>query len=230
MKDGIIGVELHFNLVSDNHPTFFQYYGDGWKHAHKKEGMAYTYEMSIEDFFIYHIVHLAKHYKVAGTGIRSILDIYVLLEKYWDYYDWAYIQQEFTKMNLHIFAKNMIQLSQMWFGDLECTPILYEIESYMLSGGVYGRFDRKIDANLIQNGKVAQKNMIRLKRYFFAAFPPYKTMRGLYPCLKKYPVILPVYWIKRGIQKIFFGKKDIKRVFGTYRDLNIDNAKKWRSI
>lgn len=226
MKEKIIGVELHCNLVSDSHPAFYAYYGDGWRCARKKAGTQYTYEMSKEDFFIYHIVHLAKHYKVAGTGIRSVLDIYILLRKYRQAYDWAYIWQEFSKMELEAFAKHIVQLAEMWFDGRESQPVLNEIEEYLLSGGVYGLFDRKKDSNLIQNGKVACKNLIRMKRYFLAVFPTYRTMRGLYPILRKYPVLLPVYWIKRVFKKVFCGKDDIKRVFQTYQSMNVDNAQK----
>lgn len=226
MKDGIIGVELHFNLVSENHPGFARYYGDGWSKAKKIDGLAYSYAMAPEDFLIYHLVHLAKHYKVAGTGIRSVLDMYILMREYKDSYDWAYIRKELDTLGLDVFAGNMIQLMEVWFNGRACTPLLAEIEGYMLSGGVYGRADRKQDASLIRDGAVGRKQTLRLKRYFLAVFPTYKTMRGLYPILRRYPVLLPVYWVRRGIQKFFSGKGDIQRVFKTYRDINVDNAKK----
>lgn len=53
---------------------------------------------SPEDFYVYFIAHEYKHFSMSGTGLRSVLDTYVLLmDGKADKLDWGYIHGELKK-------------------------------------------------------------------------------------------------------------------------------------
>jgi hypothetical protein len=53
-----------------------------------------------EDFYIYQMGHLYKHYSKGGSGIRSVLDTYIYLKRYEDILDRGYLDKEFEKMGI----------------------------------------------------------------------------------------------------------------------------------
>lgn len=48
----------------------------------------YRYQMDLNDFYLFMIVHFAKHFYKGGGGIRSVMDVYVFLSKYKQELDW----------------------------------------------------------------------------------------------------------------------------------------------
>ena len=76
MKEPFVSVEMHRNLLTDL-PTVDRYYQDIWDRLLSEDGV--EYRMSDEDFYIYQTVHTMKHFRSAGTGIRSVLDTYIYL-------------------------------------------------------------------------------------------------------------------------------------------------------
>ena len=81
-KPPYVTVELHHELVDKSQPLYNEYYKDVWTKAQRVPGREYEYQLSWTDFYIFMIVHFAKHYYGGGSGIRSIMDIYVFLEKH----------------------------------------------------------------------------------------------------------------------------------------------------
>ena len=78
MKPPFVSIEMHHNLLTDL-PTVDRYYADIWERLASEDGI--SYRMSDEDFYIYQTVHTMKHFRQAGTGIRSVLDAFVYMHK-----------------------------------------------------------------------------------------------------------------------------------------------------
>lgn len=49
------------------------------------------------------LVHLAKHIKLGGSGIRSIIDIKIFLDKKKEELNWDYVKEELKKLHLSQF-------------------------------------------------------------------------------------------------------------------------------
>ena len=73
-----------------------EYFSD-MSRAVLREGYQFTYDFNIEDFYIYMIAHIAKHFYAMGCGIRNLLDIYIYLNKYGEQLDREYISSELKK-------------------------------------------------------------------------------------------------------------------------------------
>lgn len=111
-----VAVELHKSIVPNYNSELYSYYGDGWKFAKKKPGYDNIYEMSKEDFYIYTVVHSAKHYIGSGIGMRHVVDMWVLKNAYMPDMDKAYLDDELEKLQLTKFNKMMCDLADVWFG------------------------------------------------------------------------------------------------------------------
>ena len=58
------------------------YYDNIWERLELEPGMSYIYRLKWEDFYIFMIAHLAKHFQSGGSGIRSVIDVQQLTEFY----------------------------------------------------------------------------------------------------------------------------------------------------
>lgn len=195
-----VDIEVHFDMVSPNYPDWHAYYGNIWEKAVEGEGGAYA--LSDEDYFIYHIVHLTKHYKGTGIGPRVFLDVFLYLSKKRDALDFTYLEAELQKLGLWEFTKNVIALSEMWFGEGERTPLLSDMESYVLESNLYGS-----DSHAAAHSEVQKIRGGKVKAFFRTVFPTMHTMSILYPALRRNKYLLWYYYIKRLIDRFFHGRR-----------------------
>lgn len=137
-------IELHTQLVPTDGP-YFAYYEHIWDRIHPDKTKP-DIEFSLEEQYIYLIVHMAKHYFHAGTGIRSILDIAVFEHAYGDSLNREYIENAFAQMELTEFARDAALLAAFWFSD--CSDITLSKEqrrmhNAILTASTYGTTSRK---------------------------------------------------------------------------------------
>ena len=199
-KDKVL-FEAHHSLFTSGGEDFYQLFADPFEHT--IEISPYCHNFDKNWFFIYLFCHLAKHYSSAGTGIRSIMDIWVYINKYGDQLDFDLIFSELKKAGVDELCKDIISLSKVWFDGEEMTDKFQEMTNYILDCGVYGTKLHRAYNNA--------KKMGKFKFFFFRVTPPLKVMRNEYPVLKKAPVLLPFFWIYRGIGVVLFKRKNIKK-------------------
>lgn len=215
-----VHIELHFILI------FHDKAGDDftehvWESSVSEEGYLYKKKMPDDLFFTYHIAHMAQHIlEGGGCGIKPFIDIVILQEKMSINVDQA--QEALKRCGLVTFAQKSVELSQCWFGGEGVDETLQEFEQYVLNGGVYGTVDNKISVGASrQKGKLGYI----LKRLFV----PYRTLRLLYPSLKKCPILFPLYQVRRWFRLL---KKNGVKVSGAVRELKfvseMDSTKKER--
>ena len=76
---GGVHIELHRALAEERYRDGSVCFADALDRAEKAQG--YRYRQSDEDFYVYMIFHLAKHFVLGGSGVRSVLDIYIYRKK-----------------------------------------------------------------------------------------------------------------------------------------------------
>ena len=205
-----ISVELHRSFVSEKYQkVIFDYYKNIWNMAVLTDGKKYTYELSKEDFYVYMIVHIAKHYMSGGVGIISIIDVYVFMHRYRDMLNFEYINTEFNKLGLYEFAKNILMLTDEWFENKEKSEIGLKMAQYIFYGVTYGSKVFNDAAYALKNNE-KNAHISSLKKIIYAVFLPYENMCILYPKLKQRRVLLPIYWIIRGFNRLLHNKNDVK--------------------
>ncbi|MEG0377697.1 MAG: nucleotidyltransferase family protein [Eubacterium sp.] len=130
-----MNVEVHRNILPEKHDLNGCF--EGIFERTKKSGVYhYIKEMTPEDFYIYSLAHLKKHYAQGGTGIRSIMDLWVFKTDFRKKADWNVIEKELKKVGLYHFEEKLLHLAAVWFGVEEGDAEAQEIECFIFKNGV----------------------------------------------------------------------------------------------
>ena len=187
-------VELHFSLLDeDSFPRADAILGDVWEYARESGDERGELELSDELFYFYHIVHMAKHLKGGGCGIRPFIDLWLLNHRV--EFDSAKRRQLLEKGGLLTFADAAERISEYW---MNLTPLDSEryadsvLKDYVLRGGVYGSDSNKQAVDSLelpgQTGGLIKK-----------LWKPYSQLKYWYPHLNGRRYLLPFYEVKRWI-------------------------------
>ena len=171
-----------------------------------QNGYSHRYEMPPEYFYYYHVAHMAKHYVNGGSGVRTVLDLYILLK---NDPDLPQKSGELLKLGgLLAFEENARLLSNVWFESGEHTDLTRDMENFIVYSGVYG--DVK---NMIAVRRGGGKG--KLGYLITRAFPPYEIMCDVYPSLVGKRLLMPAYWVRRLFGIVFTPgkfKRSIKEI------------------
>ena len=215
--DGMV-VEAHHVLydktVDKNQYSYFT----NFSRTSLKDGCKYTYEFSIDNFYIYMMAHMAKHFYQMGCGIRHLVDIYVYLNKYGNKMNRNYVDSELKKCGILTFTKHMEKLSYVWLDEKPHEELYDYIFSYMLDSGIYGKDENGI-WNKFAEKKQKNKKVSRFQLKMWYSFPPLSYMSEYYSYLENKPWLLPWAWLTRGWCGIWENKGIYKRKMIN----NIDN-------
>ncbi len=207
-KKPFVNIELHSSLLDKELKKYYDYFKIGFEKASLQPGYNYRYELSKEDFYIFVLAHFAKHFKRSGAGIRFIADIYVFLSANSEI-DFDYINTELEKIGLFKFNLRVIKIAKKWFDELDFS-FNDPVEKYIIDSGTYGS-SLNVELNkFLQNIDYDNYNKNKFKYFCNTIFPALTYMRERYPSLKKFPVLLPFYWVKRIVYTLLKSKGSIK--------------------
>ena len=214
--------EFHRMLVNESYKNQTAYFGDGFSRAVKCDGYDYRYELSREDMYIFLLAHLAKHYRYGGTGIRTVLDLYIYRKAYPDL-DMKYIYTETGKIGIDKFQRHAEEIADDWFsGSFDGT--FNAISAYIISGGVYGIKGMFLVNEVINESEGKSLAFGKFKKIFLMIFPGYKLMCELFPVLQKHRILLPIYWIIRWVKSLTSKNSNLKNTIHASSDiLNTDD-------
>ena len=211
-KKPIMNIEMHRALIG-RPARWAPLFADAWERAEAVGPCEYA--MTKEEFYVFLAAHFTKHYVGCGTGIRSVLDLWVYRTR--NTLDEAYLAQRFDALGLSEFVKNAEALGEVWFGGRESTPLLDGMAEFVVSGGTYGE-----KATLLL---VNAKDAPTAKREYFLRrlFPPRARMQILFPVLEKTPVLLPFCWLLR-LVKTAFDRKTVQKELHLLGRMDNDRA------
>uniref|UniRef100_UPI004057CA40 nucleotidyltransferase domain-containing protein n=1 Tax=Acetatifactor sp. TaxID=1872090 RepID=UPI004057CA40 len=203
-------VEVH-RAMYDKTVDYNQYeYFKNLSRAVPREGYSYIYDFTKEDFYIYMIAHMAKHFYAMGCGIRNLVDIYVYRNKFGAEMDQLYLDKELKLLGLYEYTKHMEKLTNVWLSGEEGEEFYDQLFAYMLDSGIYGKDENGI-WNKFCEEKMKDKEVNRFQLKMWYWFPPLHYMAEYYPWLEDYRFLLPVAWIIRGFRGIVLKKGTYKR-------------------
>lgn len=204
-KAPFMDIEMHDSLFNELYfeqhelnDSVLSFVKDPWSCAVHEEKSS-VYHLSWEDFYIYLILHLAKHFDASGTGIRQFLDIWVFLESHEIDHEYVYAK---LSGRLSEFCRNAEALVSAWIDDAPMNEELEQMESYIFGSGVFGNMQNRIANRLSEMEETKSKEMTAVSYVFKRTFPSAKMLKKNYPVLKKYPVLLPGVWVLRLITKL----------------------------
>lgn len=185
---------LYFEIQSDLNSGDDTYYDNIWDKLTLRDDYNYSYNMTLEDFYIYMVYHCVNHFKSGGIGIRMVMDIYVFLKSYPDL-DFEYVNGEFEKIGIITFAKRLKKLALNWFSR-DKTEI-DNFGEFVLYSSTYGTRD----IHFFQSANRSKKGYL-IKQIFI----PYKSMKKQFPYLQKLPFLLPVSWVQYWFIRLFISR------------------------
>lgn len=206
-KKPVYNFEMHGNLYSENHISgWAQYYKDIKKKLILNNGSSYGYHFTDEDFYIYIVSHIYKHYEEYGTGIRGLLDMYVYLKEMSQKLDYNYIEQECTVLGIAEFEYQNRKLCKKIFGvdspkeaealEDELSVEDKELLAYYFSSGVYGTLERGVKKRIERVWK-ENEGISRMSYLWNRIFPPKEVMEKHYSHVYKHKLLLPFAYVCR---------------------------------
>lgn len=197
-------MELHFHLMKPR-PGRDELEKKVWEHATLMPGRKHIYQMSMEDFYIFHLLHLHKHFISRGVGLKSVIDIYVFLKAYGASLDQRYLQQELKALDIDEFGAYMEKLANILLGDEPADPNSKLVADYMADCGSFGTAAQHHAIQVAQTkGKSNASKKLRYRLRLM--FPGVQDMQKHFPSVKRFPWLLPAYWVARIFKRIFKGK------------------------
>lgn len=203
VKPPVYNFEMHKMLFKRSEDI--KYFKDVWARAIKEEGDNCAYRLSDDDFYLSNIAHFHVHSREAGgAGIRFYADLWLMLQNLQLNRD--LIDKVLKDSDLADFEREVREIAMCWFGD-DPKDIPDEIFDIILTGGVFGTYERSVQAEV--------KGGMTLFRLMFL---PYKQMCERFPCLKYLPFLLPFCWAIRLVGALFSKRKLRKgRMVAKYR-------------
>ncbi len=161
---------------------------------------SFTGVLNREDFYIFLIYHLARHFSAGGAGVRMVLDVYVYCRRYYESFDKDYLHRELDSLNLLAFESKIRKLSYDWFGGE--TPRTDDLLSdFILCSCTFGNTrDALLSSAIVAESKSGKKQSA-FKSILRRIFIPYSSIAELYPSANKHKILYPfslfAYWWKR---------------------------------
>ena len=198
-------LELHHNIKEDTE-KYDKILTRVWEFS-KKEENSTSKHLQIPEYLMLHLIcHMAYHFVGGGCGVRSVLDVWLLKRN--TEFDEQLLYALLDEAGLTKFYEAIARLAEHWFGFGETNSLLFEMEKYILLGGVYGTKRQGAAAKQVKKGG-------RFKYFWSRVFMPYRDLVILYPVLKKHKILTPVCQIRRWLGAIFKSKRlahEIKNV------------------
>ncbi len=223
-KKPFIHIELHKHLIPSYNEDMYAYFGNGWRSAKKCDGFCGRYELSTEDNFIYVLSHFAKHYRDGGIGIKHVIDIHLLCEKYTNM-DKDYLEQNLLKLNLYEFYRNVLHLIDAWFRGGEFDETVCDMTAYIVNSGNFGSIKNSMSASAIRENKTLD-DAAKFK-YIKSVFPAPAKMKKIFPVLNKAPYLMPVMWLWRVVRLVLFRKEKISTLKNNAAMIKNDSVHKF---
>lgn len=200
IKEPCLTIELHKTLFQEGY-FMHEYFCDVWDKAESNGNN--EFKMTYNDLYVYTLAHLAEHYLEAGSCFRPVMDLYLMENKLYEKLDFEYITEQFKTLGIDGFASKIRRLCRCMFDGEEYDDDLSIMENYIVLGPPVDNADEASRTAVSQKTKVS--------RIFSAVFPNLHHMELRFPILKKYPFLLPLYWVIRLFKYAFTKDRDIVR-------------------
>ena len=182
-------LELHFNIC-ENIPRIDQVLRQVWKHTEQKGEYEY---IESDEFYAFHLIaHMLYHFLRGGCNMKQFVDLWLLRCN--KKYDESKLQPLLSSCKLEHFYHVVCEFTDEIFTGREISELSRKIEEQVFHGGLIQRNMQTDNISVMVNGGSV--------KYLFNSFLLHKKeMEWIYPSLRKYPVLLPLYYFRRLFSK-----------------------------
>lgn len=219
-KKPVYNFEMHIAFFLEKaHPELARYFAAIKNRLQPVSEKSFEYRMTDEDFYLYLLAHEYKHYSNGGTGLRSLLDVYVFLIAK-NRMDWNYLSKELAELGLVDFEKEMRELAQKAFNPEMEKAALSQWELRMLTqllfSGTYGTQETFWKNQLRKMQPDGEKISAAAKcKYLMRRLFPERTDMEIWcrrnaPWFLRHQWLMPAAFVWRIITRAGQKKKEIK--------------------
>lgn len=206
-----VTVEIHTSFIPSEFKKQCEVNEMVWERATQRKSNPYVYDMCMEDVYSFHIAHAYKHYLYGGFGIKTLLDTYIILQKYPDLLDNKEIEKNLISLKLKDFKLVLERLTNIWFVNQNPNLTQYsDMTKYILLSGEYGNSKNKTVNNFVVSEHETVNKLHLIKGL---VFPPCELMKANYVYVKKNIVLLPFAYIHRLFKRCLMNKEKRKIYF-----------------
>ena len=201
-KPPVLNFEMHRELFGASRETFRAYYRDV---QNRLVGEGLEKRFSPEDLYLYLLAHMYKHYSVRGTGLRSLLDLYVFLTH--ERLDPDYVAAEAEKLGLSGFEKHIRTLALHVFSGDALRDDEREMLGYFVDSGTYGTAVHRVENAMLAGhrgrfGYLLHRFLVPVRK----TNGDYAFFAKAYPLFYQHKILLPVLPFYRGFRAMRNGK------------------------
>ena len=226
VKAPFMYIEMHRSLLKKDNKNYSLLENQIEK-AKVRDGYSYSKEMTLEDYYIYMLLHSAKHFSQGGIGIRMIADEYVFYKKYSDQLNQKYLSEQFEKLGITLFEKKLRDISLKWFSKGSEVKNFDDVEEYILLSMTLGRVDVAVMSEMERrrvNTETGRKKS-RFVNFISSLFPNKTYMANKYSFVEKMPILLPYSWACMWCRRIFIDRNiNIKKGFNNRTSYTDDDV------
>jgi hypothetical protein len=167
------------------------------------------------------MLHLHKHFITRGVGLKSVVDIHVFLKAQGATLDRKYLQQELTALGIDDFGTYMEKLARVLLGSEPADKDSKLVADYMADCGIFGSTQNHHVLQMSQT-KGKSNTSKKLRYGLRRLFPGVKDMQKHFPSVKRFPWLLPAYWVAHIFKSLFKGNKKRRAVLKDISDEQFD--------
>ena len=203
-----IEFEMHRSFFERiKHPELLAYYENIKGRLIRDSADSFGYHMTNEDMYIYLICHLHNHYEKMGTGLRSLLDIYLFRKRCGKALDSDYIDAELNKLGLSEFESNIRLLAEKTFSFAELSENELDMLGFFIDSGSHGTMENIMMSKLDNDDSGKAKSKYLLKR----VFPSREDLKRTHPTVYRHKALYPLWLAYRPIRGALTHPKGIVR-------------------
>ena len=201
IKPPVSNFEMHRELFGITEgKRINDYYADIKSRLIKDEGNNCGWHFKPEDFYLHMVTHEYKHYANNGTGLRSLLDTYVYLNRM--PLNMNEVTSEAEKLGIAAFEYSNRILAQHLFDGVPLMKKEQQMLKRFLRSGTYGKAEHAAANQVSDMGR---------GKYFLSRLTlPYEVMQYNFPILKKMPFLYPFLWSYRLVAAVLFKREKVK--------------------
>lgn len=194
-----INIEIHTEFfekeIAEQKQKYYDAMNGSFSLAKPSEIHSLIYRVDETNLYLYSLLHLLKHYRYGGCGIRRFVDFYYMREKFGEKIDFDYINSVLEGVNLLNDAKKLMALVDYWFYDKEYPYDLNQMLSKIYTAGNHGNEKQYYD-NRIAFEREHGRRYGKLILIVEFLFPKKRDIYNAYPFCRKhnYPYFLCVIY------------------------------------
>lgn len=175
----------------------------------------------VNGFYIYNMLHIAKHYFWKGCGVRRVLDAYYLNHKYSGILNQEYVQSTFERAGVTDFVRELSTLAERWFAE-GVHAGRSDMECFILNSGAHGTPRHRVENRLNLLRKEGAR-FYKLRYIWTRISGNREMMYTTYPVLKRYKILYPFCWLHRLFRAL--RPKRIKELKNETKAVMLDQSK-----